>query len=178
MPRHAAGRPAPDLKRRLKLMTLTGGVILLLDQLTKAWVQASIPVWQIGRSVIPGCFDIVHFLNKGAAFGFLNDSSINWQRPFFIVISLLAMGLIFILARSEDDGGPFYVTGLGLILGGAIGNLIDRIRTGLVVDFLDFYIGQWHWPAFNVADIALCAGAGALLVSFYQHRGRRVSDNL
>lgn len=164
--------------RRYRIIILSGLAVLLLDQLTKIWIQRSIPVWEKGFTVIPGFFDIVHILNRGAAFGFLNRHDIDWQRPFFIIISILALGLIAALARSKEDDGPFFVYGLGLILGGAVGNLIDRVRLGVVVDFLDFYIGAWHWPAFNVADMGICLGAAGLLVSFYQRRGRHVPDHL
>ena len=164
--------------RRYRIIILSGLAVLLLDQLTKIWIQRSIPVWEKGFTVIPGFFDIVHILNRGAAFGFLNRHDIDWQRPFFIIISILALGLIATLARSKEDDGPFFIYGLGLILGGAVGNLIDRVRLGVVVDFLDFYIGAWHWPAFNVADMGICLGAAGLLVSFYQRRGRHVPDHL
>lgn len=164
--------------RRYRIIILSGLAVLLLDQLTKICIQRSIPVWEKGFTVIPGFFDIVHILNRGAAFGFLNRHDIDWQRPFFIIISILALGLIAALARSKEDDGPFFIYGLGLILGGAVGNLIDRVRLGVVVDFLDFYIGAWHWPAFNVADMGICLGAAGLLVSFYQRRGRHVPDHL
>lgn len=176
MPRTAPA--GPDMGRRYRIIILSGLAVLLLDQLTKIWIQRSIPVWEKGFTVIPGFFDIVHILNRGAAFGFLNRHDIDWQRPFFIVISVLALGLIAALARSKEDDGPFFAYGLGLILGGAVGNLIDRVRLGVVVDFLDFYIGAWHWPAFNVADMGICLGAAGLLVSFYQRRGLHVPDHL
>ena len=169
--------PPPDMGRRYRLIAALAGVVVALDQLTKLWIQQTIPVWEKGFSVIPGFFDIVHVLNRGAAFGFLNRHDIDWQRPFFVAVSILAVGLIAVLARSKEDDGPFYVYGLGLILGGALGNLVDRVRLGVVVDFLDFYVGEWHWPAFNVADMGICIGAGALLVSVYQQRRRCVSDN-
>lgn len=169
--------PVPDMRRRYRLISLTGAAVFVLDQLTKFWIQQAIPVWEKGFTVIPGFFDIVHILNRGAAFGFLNSQDIDWQRPFFIIVSVLALGLIAVLARSKEDDGPFYEYGLGLILGGALGNLLDRARLGVVVDFLDFYLGEWHWPAFNVADMGICLGAGALLVSFYQQRRRCVPHN-
>jgi signal peptidase II len=163
--------------RRYRTIGLVAAAVFVMDQLTKFWIQQAIPVWEKGFTVIPGFFDIVHILNKGAAFGFLNRHDIDWQRPFFIVVSILAVGLIWVLAKSQEDDGPFFVHGLGLILGGALGNLLDRARLGVVVDFLDFYIGDMHWPAFNVADMGICVGAGALLVSFYQQRRRCVPDN-
>ncbi len=174
---HRVPCPPPDMNRRYRLISLTAGIVIALDQLTKFWIQQAIPAWEKGFTVIPGFFDIVHILNRGAAFGFLNRHDIDWQRPFFVAVSILALGLIAFLARSRDDDGPFYVYGLGLILGGALGNLADRVRLGVVVDFLDFYVGDLHWPAFNVADMGICLGAGALLVSFYQQRRRCVSDN-
>lgn len=167
----------PDMRRRYRTIGLVAAVVFALDQLTKLWIQQAVPVWEKGFTVIPGFFDIVHILNRGAAFGFLNRHDIDWQRPFFIAVSILAVGLIWVLAKSQEDDGPFYVHGLGLILGGALGNLLDRARLGVVVDFLDFYIGDMHWPAFNVADMGFCVGAGALLVSFYQQRRRCVPDN-
>ena len=85
------------------------------------------------------------------------------------------MGLIAALARSKDDDGPFYVYGLGLILGGALGNLLDRIRLGVVVDFLDFYVGGWHWPAFNVADSAITIGAVLMIWEMILNRGKKES---
>lgn len=167
----------PDIGRRYRIIGLVAAVVFVLDQLSKLWIQQAIPVWEKGFTVIPGFFDIVHILNRGAAFGFLNRHDIDWQRPFFIVVSILAVGLIWVLAKSQEDDGPFYVYGLGLILGGALGNLLDRVRLGVVVDFLDFYIGDMHWPAFNVADMGICVGAASLLVSFYQQRRRCVPDN-
>lgn len=170
--------PAPDLKRRYCILTCVALVVLILDQGTKIWIQRAIPVWEKGWTVIPGFFDLVHILNRGAAFGFLNRQDIQWQRPFFILVSVLAMGIIIALARSKEEDGPFYVLGLGLILGGAVGNLVDRIRLGVVIDFLDFYVGHWHWPAFNIADSAICIGAACLLISFYQHRRKGVSNHI
>jgi signal peptidase II len=83
---------------------------------------------------------------------------------------LIALGFIIYMLKKTDERDKWMVTGLGLIGGGAIGNLIDRIRLGEVVDFLDFYIGTYHWPAFNVADSALTIGAGAILISMYLNR--------
>lgn len=142
--------------------------VTLLDQLTKAWVQASIPLWGVGPSLVPGFFQIVHSQNRGAAFGFLNRWDVSWQQPLFVLITLAAIVFLGVLARSKDNRGWLYPLGLGAILGGAIGNLIDRLRFGAVVDFLDVYVGDWHWPAFNVADSAICVGVGLLLIAQWQ----------
>lgn len=146
-------------------MTLAAAV-LVLDLATKFWVESSISRFET-IEVIPGFFNLVHVLNLGAAFGFLNDGGISWQRPFFIGVAVLATSVIIYLLRSGYTRDWLGVTGLGMILGGALGNLVDRVRIGAVVDFLDFYVGEWHWPAFNVADIGISCGVCALLVSFY-----------
>ena len=145
------------------------GLIVGLDQLTKLWVEQSLPLY----SVIPvtSFFNVVHFRNTGAAFGFLSDPNTQWQLWFFLGTTLIALGAIFFLARSARKEGFFYFTGLGLIGGGAIGNAIDRIRLQEVIDFLDFHAFGYHWPAFNVADIAICCGVAILLyfIVFPQH---------
>jgi len=152
-------------------------VVLVLDVATKFAVEASGLRFE-PLTIIPGFFDLVHVLNKGAAFGFLGDHSIDWQRPFFIATSLLACGVILYLLKIGYSREPLAPTGLGLLLGGATGNLIDRIRIGFVVDFLDFHVGGWHWPAFNVADIGISCGVTLLLISFYitERRTRRGTD--
>lgn len=138
---------------------LLGGVALavfILDQLTKAAVLAKIGPYQT-LAIIPGFFDLVNVRNRGAAFGFLNTPEIEWQFWLFLAATLAAVWAIFVLAR-QAGGEPLLLAGLGLILGGAAGNLVDRICYRYVVDFLDFYWGSWHWPAFNVADMGICAG--------------------
>jgi signal peptidase II len=155
---------------------LAGGIavaVVLLDQATKLWIQKSLVLYSTS-AVIPDFFNIVHVLNRGAAFGFLNRSDIRWQTYFFFAATALAVLIINHLLRLARPGDKLLISGLGLILGGALGNLIDRIRTGEVVDFLDFYWRSYHWPAFNVADIAIFLGSMALLVAFY--RMRRPSD--
>ena len=141
-----------------------GILVLLLDQLTKIWVMATIPYYG-AVTVIPGCFDLVNIRNRGAAFGFLNRSDIEWQFWLFLVATVISAVVIFMLARTGRRGDRLLFSGLGLVLGGAVGNLVDRVRFRAVVDFLDFYMGQWHWPAFNVADVAICCGAVLVCLS-------------
>ncbi|MFW6324655.1 MAG: signal peptidase II [Desulfovibrionales bacterium] len=157
------------MTNRYKITGSLALVVLLLDQITKVLVQQFLPLG--GKAVIPGFFDLVYVLNKGAAFGFLNRADIHWQTYFFIGVSALAVILIFQLLRTVDRHDPVLFAGLGLIMGGALGNLIDRIRLGKVIDFLDFYLGSHHWPAFNVADIAISLGSLALLFTFFKNRG-------
>ena len=160
------------MRPSFRLALPLAGVVLVLDQVTKFLVQANLG-FRDAVPLIPGYFDLVHVLNQGAAFGFLNQEGLGWQRGFFIVVSLLACGVIVWLLRSEEGKGRLGATGLGLVLGGALGNLVDRVRTGLVVDFLDFYVGQWHWPAFNVADMGISCGVCLLIISMYATGRRR-----
>jgi signal peptidase II len=153
---------------RYRVTFALAAAILLLDQATKLLVEAYLPAG--GMTVVPGLFNLVYVLNKGAAFGFLNRADIHWQTYFFIGASVLAVILILQLLRTVDRHDPLLFAGLGLILGGALGNLVDRIRIGMVIDFLDIHIGPNHWPAFNVADMAITVGSIALLITFFKQR--------
>ena len=144
----------------MRKYTILGGYGLLaldLDQLTKWWAVAAIAPLQ-PVTVIPGLLDLVLVHNRGAAFGFLNRSDIQWQFWLFLGATVVAAVAIVALLRSSRFNA-WLSAGLGLVLGGALGNLVDRIRFRAVIDFVDVYVGQWHWPAFNVADMAICVGA-------------------
>lgn len=137
--------------------------VILLDQATKRVIVQALRAGQ-GIPVIPGFFDIVFVLNPGAAFGFLATLP-EWVRnPFFILISVVAVILIVFYHTRFLHAHRLASVALGLILGGAIGNLLDRLRYGMVVDFLDFYVSRYHWPAFNVADSAISIGVGLMLL--------------
>lgn len=141
-------------------------IVLVPDQLSKWAVMRAVP--EDGSIVVVrGFFDLVNIRNRGAAFGFLNRQDTEWQFWLFLGATALAVWAIMMLAR-ESRGQPLLLTGLGLVLGGALGNLIDRLRFRAVVDFLDFYYGQWHWPAFNVADMGICIGACLTLLAFWR----------
>ena len=144
---------------RWKIVSAVALVWLVLDQLTKAAVTAKITL-HYGFNVIPGFFDIVHVLNRGAAFGFLNYRDTDWQIWLFFAAAVAVTAIIIGMVRTAQFNRLLFI-GFGSILGGAMGNLIDRLRIKAVIDFLDFYVGQWHWPAFNVADIAICLGVVA-----------------
>lgn len=144
----------------MRKYTILGGyglLALVLDQLTKWWAVAAIDPLQ-PVTVIPGLLDLVLVHNRGAAFGFLNRSDIQWQFWLFLGATVVAAVAIVALLRSSRFNA-WLSAGLGLVLGGALGNLVDRIRFRAVIDFVDVYVGQWHWPAFNVADMAICVGA-------------------
>ncbi len=154
---------------KYKLAGLWALAMTILDQATKLAVVAYLPHmgWE---KIVPGFFNLVHVRNRGTSWGFLDRSDISWQIPALIIITIAALGFIGYLLKKTDEKDKWMISGLGLIGGGAIGNLIDRVRLGEVIDFLDFYVGKFHWPAFNIADAALTVGAGAVLVSMYIHR--------
>lgn len=154
---------------RYKLATAWAAATVVVDQATKLAVHNTMQPWT-GHEIIPGFFNMVHVLNKGAAWGFLDDDSIDWQRPLFIAISLVAVAAIGWMLRSSRDDDGWLIAGLGMIAGGAVGNAIDRVWLGFVIDFLDFYAGGYHWPAFNVADSALTVGAGCVIISMLLNR--------
>ncbi|MFC1843509.1 signal peptidase II [Thermodesulfobacteriota bacterium] len=145
-------------------------LVVIIDQLTKQWIMANFALYE-QQNVIPGLFDLVYVTNTGAAFGFMAGSK-NWLRQlFFVGVAIAALIFIVYAYGHLKRQGKIFSYALGLIGGGAIGNLIDRLRFGSVVDFLDFYLGNHHWPAFNAADSAITVGVGLFLLgTLLQHR--------
>lgn len=146
-------------------MLLVSGGTVLLDQITKLAITRHMHVHQ-SIPIIPDFFNLTYVRNPGAAFGILASSSNAFRLVFFAVTSLFALallGLIFFRMSRYDWKGQISVAA---VLGGAIGNLLDRMRLGEVIDFLDFYIDGFHWPAFNVADAAISLGVMALIIHF------------
>jgi signal peptidase II len=135
---------------------------LALDQVSKFLILLKLPLGG-NISLIPGFLNLVHVRNKGAAFGLLADWSAEFAWLFFVMAAVLVLVVLgYLLWQLPDDQWPSAL-GYGLILTGALGNLIDRIRFGEVVDFIDVYYGRYHWPAFNVADSMVCVGAAILV---------------
>ena len=130
-------------------------IVLLLDQLSKITITK---LFHYGESLpVTSFFNLVLVYNKGAAFSFLAAEN-GWQRHLFTAIGIgAAIYIVYLLKK--HPGQRMFCWALGLILGGAIGNVIDRMAYGHVIDFLDVFIGNWHWPAFNIADSAICVGA-------------------
>ncbi len=128
-------------------------------------VVESIPL-HTGIEVITGFFDLAHVRNPGVAFGMMAGSAWSFQRVFLILLSLAAMAAIMWVIYSSAAIELGLLAGYSLFFGGALGNVIDRIRYGEVIDFIDVHWGNVHWPAFNVADSALCVGAGLFLIHF------------
>ncbi len=145
----------------LRLLCISGTVVIL-DQITKAVVIKSLLLYE-SVPVISGCFNLTHILNPGGAFGIFAQQSPGIRKFFFIIVSSCVALAILWFYRQAAKEYLFLSIGLAAIFGGAVGNLIDRFRFGKVVDFLDFYIGSYHWPAFNVADSAISIGMAVFL---------------
>jgi signal peptidase II len=164
------------LRKRNILFLAATFLVILLDQATKAWIISTMRLYD-SFVVIGGFFNITHVRNPGAAFGFLAGASPLFRYIFFMAVTLAAILLILHYLRISRIEAPSLVSALALILAGAAGNLIDRVRFGEVVDFLDVYIGVHHWPAFNVADSAITVGAAILIVVLLQKRKGRTEGN-
>lgn len=145
-----------------KYHLLIAFLVVLLDRLSKRLVASRISMHD-SITVIPGFFRITHVENSGAAFGLFADSPSEWKIAMLVLFSLVALVIVVALLWKNSHSLTTTGVGLSLILGGAIGNLWDRLVNGKVVDFLLFYIGQYQWPAFNVADSAIVVGAGLLV---------------
>jgi signal peptidase II len=149
-------------KGKYRRLLYIAGCIVLIDQISKAIILHSIPLYH-SIPVIPGFFNITFILNPGGAFGFLAKQDSDLRHFFFLGVTSMAICFIFYLYRKTPQTHPMLATAFALIFGGAIGNLIDRFRFEKVIDFLDFYLGSYHWPAFNVADSAISVGIAIFL---------------
>lgn len=158
---------------KYKVFALTATICLILDQLTKIYIDRNFALYESVK-VVDNFFNITYVRNPGAAFGILADSSI--RIPFFISVSVIAcLGILWYM-RKVDLQDRWQHFALGLIFSGAVGNLIDRIRLGEVIDFLDAHWYQHHWPAFNIADSAICVGVAIMfLCSWRDERNKKKS---
>lgn len=154
-------------------------VVAIADQLSKAWVLGRFPDAQLSacsgapeRFPVTGFFNLVLTCNRGMSFGlFNNDATLN-AAIFTVIAAVIVGGLLVWLRRAEE---PLIGIAIGLVIGGAIGNVVDRLWRGAVVDFLDFHLGDWHWFAFNLADAAICIGVGLMVIDSLL--GRREAPN-
>lgn len=154
------------------------GVIVCIDQLTKLMIYTQFHLGQT-LPVIQDIFHITYVRNYGAAFGFLSNAPALFRDNFFLIMPPIAILLIFYILREVDDEDHFQIACYGSILGGAVGNYIDRLHLGYVVDFLDFHYKQvWSYPAFNVADMAIVCGVFLLLgQSFWEARHKKTKKD-
>ena len=168
----------PDRRNALLIMIpwlALIGLVIVLDQVTKSWALAQPNLAHGGRTEVTFFFDFVLAFNRGAAFSFLAEHS-GWQRWFFIVlalgVSVWLLGLIW--QHRRERLLPF---AFSFIIGGALGNVIDRFNLGKVVDFLSFHAGPYYWPAFNLADSAIVLGVGLMLIGHFRMRKDTLPEN-
>jgi signal peptidase II len=146
--------------------------ILLLDQWTKCIIVQKLSLYR-KVEVIHGFFNIVHVRNTGGAFGIFGGTGGGMGSILFVVVSLIAIVAIVFLFIKAKENEKILAVSFSLILSGALGNLIDRLHYGEVVDFLDFHIAAYHWPAFNVADSAICVGIGLMALEMLKRDCKR-----
>lgn len=146
------------------LVLTLGLIIVLLDQLTKLWVRSALVCGGEPHPVIPGFFNLVFVRNPGAAWGMFGG-----QQVFLIALSFIILILLIIFRKRVLNPTFDHRVAFGLMIGGILGNLIDRIRVGWVTDFLDFEFGTYHFPSFNVADSAICVAVGLYMLSSLWH---------
>jgi signal peptidase II len=137
--------------------------VIVADQLTKTLIVKSLLLYE-SREIIPGFINLVYVTNSGAAFSMFAGINSPWRHYFFLCIGSAALVGVTVAYWKLRNVNRLYSWPLALIAGGAAGNLIDRVRFGSVIDFLDFYVGNYHWPVFNIADSAICVGAGLFLL--------------
>jgi signal peptidase II len=144
------------------------GVIVALDQVTKALVDDFMTLHE-SRTIVEGLVRLTYVQNRGAAFGILSEAGLPYQSLMFSVVSLLALLAIALYAWRMPVQSRLPQTALALVMGGAIGNLLDRARLGYVIDYVDVYWGAHHWPAFNVADSAITVGVALLVLDILRN---------
>ena len=164
------------MKRKYWVLLIVCFWILFVDQWTKYAIQQRLVLYQKAE-VIHGFFNLVHVRNTGGAFGIFGGERGGLGSLLFVVVSLAAIGsILFLFVRLREDEKRLSFS-LSLVLSGAIGNLIDRLRYGEVVDFLDFYLLSYHWPAFNIADSAICLGIGLMALEFLKRSTKPQAPN-
>ncbi|HLA48632.1 MAG: signal peptidase II [Nitrospinae bacterium RIFCSPLOWO2_02_FULL_39_110] len=151
-------------------------MLVVIDQLTKFYIDSNFILYQ-SLEVISGYFNITYIRNSGVAFGILSGFKGIVSQIIFIFISLIAISAIIIIYRGTDDKMIFSRISLSLILSGAIGNMIDRIFRGEVIDFFDFHWKSYHWPAFNIADSCITIGVGLLMITMIISNEQRAMSN-
>lgn len=159
------------MKNRYLFLLAVALPVIVLDQATKLWIVGKL-AYHESFTVVENFFDIIHARNPGAAFSFLSDSS--FRLPFLIGVSIVASVAVIVVYRKLRPDQKLAALALALILGGAVGNLIDRVRLGEVVDFLNVHwYHKYYWPAFNVADSALCVGVGILALDMIMEERKK-----
>lgn len=157
------------VKNKYIVLTTIFTFVVILDVITKAFIISTMMLHE-SFAVIGGFFNITYVRNPGAAFGFLADASPMFRSIFFLSVTIVVIVMILYYVIKSKDEEMLGIYALSLIVSGASGNLIDRVRFGEVIDFIDLYIGPHHWPAFNVADSAISVGAALLLLEVFMQK--------
>ena len=175
VPAPAKGKEPEGPRPSFVFLALAAGVTLAADLGTKLWVEGRFPVPNSGQQldVWKGRIALTHHRNPGGAWGLLGGESPALRITFFVAISVVAVVFILSLYRKTTLEQKALTWGLPLVLGGALGNLVDRIRYGEVVDFIKVHLGSYQYPTFNVADIAICVGVGLMAIDMFTPRKRR-----
>jgi signal peptidase II len=150
----------------LKWLNLSA-LVIIFDQLSKWWMSSWLDLYET-VAVVP-YFNLTLAHNYGAAFSFLASAG-GWQRWFFTILAIVVSIVLTVWMKRLKANAKLEAISLALILGGAIGNVIDRVAHGYVIDFLDVYVGNYHWPAFNIADSAICVGAVLLIFDSFRSK--------
>lgn len=171
------------MQKRNKLILvsiLTIAFVVILDQITKHIIHTTLTPYEV-RPVIADFFNIVYAKNYGAAFSFLNDAPVWFRKPFFIIVPIAAMILVWFLLRNALKKGKenvYQIVAFSLVIGGAMGNFINRLTYGYVVDFLQFKITEtYYWPSFNVADMAITLAVTLLFIEMMSVEKKRKREN-
>ncbi len=146
--------------------------VFIADRCSKLFIETNFGPDTV-KTVIPGFFNLVRSENPGVAFSMFADDSSKYHTPVLVMISVVAVSILAVMLWKIDRLDRMSAIALSLIFGGAVGNVYDRVRVGAVTDFLDFYAGSYHWYTFNLADSAICVGAGLLLLSMFIYRGEQ-----
>ena len=155
------------MKKKYFILSATVAAVVLLDYITKAYIDSNMSLHE-SIAVIGGFLNVTYVRNPGAAFSFLASASPGFRSVFFLTVTVLAIILVlYYIAKSKTEE-PLMVFALSLILSGALGNFIDRMRLGEVIDFIDVHLSDYHWPAFNVADSAITVGAFIMLFALFK----------
>jgi signal peptidase II len=153
------------MKRGYGILLIVGFLVIIIDQITKWIISSNFLLHQL-VTVTP-FLSITFIMNKGAAFGFLSNCPDGFREYFFISTSIIAMVIILFLYLKTEEREILKKISFSLIIGGASGNIIDRIRFGEVIDFIDFHVGKYHWPAFNIADSAITIGIAIFIFNIF-----------
>ena len=164
------------MKRKYWVLLIACLLVLVLDQYTKYEIQKSLPLHH-RVEVIKGFFNLTHVRNTGGAFGIFGGKRGGMGTLFFMAVSFIAIGsLLFFVWKAKEDEKNL-VLSFSLVLAGAIGNMIDRLRYGEVVDFLEFYLSSFYWPSFNIADSSICIGIGLMALELLIHDRKKAKIN-